>query len=292
MTENKSDIADWWSKNPMTYGEEHGQSSYRKGDEVETVAFGSKEFFERADQQLFKWNQPLHNDTGPFGKIFFYDEFRGRPVLEIGCGMGCMSMLWAQRGAQVTSVDLNSISVDKTRRRFELYQLEGCIQQEDANHLSFPGEKFDYVYSWGVLHHSPNIQKSISELFRVLKTGGKFGVMLYHRHSLLHLYHTIYLEGLLHGETRFLDPLALASRYADGGRQEGNPHTWPVTKKEVRQLISPYSQSMSIRVLGTDLDGSFKYMLPGISQFIPKVVKKSWARRWGWSLWIFGRKNN
>ena len=43
--------------------------------------------------------------------------------------------------------------------------------------LPFADASFDYVYSWGVLHHSPDLARSITELMRVLRPGGGFGVM-------------------------------------------------------------------------------------------------------------------
>jgi hypothetical protein len=95
----------------------------------------------------------------------------------------------------------------------------------------------------------------------------------------------------LHDESRFLDPLQLASRYGDGARAEGNPHTWPVTKPELRALLAPYSRDVSIRVLGTDLDTVFHALLPGLGLFLPAWAKKPWARRFGWSLWGSGHKD-
>ena len=75
-------------------------------------------------------------------------------------------MNWAETGAAVTAVDLNPTSISKTRRRFELFGLEGDVREEDARHLSFPDACFDYVYSWGVLHHSSDIASSIAEMMR------------------------------------------------------------------------------------------------------------------------------
>jgi ubiquinone/menaquinone biosynthesis C-methylase UbiE len=78
-----------------------------------------------------------------------------------------------------------------------------------------------------VLHHSPDIARSLAELMRVLRPGGGFGLMVYHRRSLLHWYMTEYVEGVLHMERRFLDAVALASRNGDAAREEGNPHRTP-----------------------------------------------------------------
>ena len=60
----------------------------------------------------------------------------------------------------------------------------------DARQLALPDNSFDYVYSWGVLHHSPDIAQSLKEMTRVLKPGGGFGIMVYNRRSLLHWYKT------------------------------------------------------------------------------------------------------
>lgn len=281
----KQRIADWWSAHPMTYAKTHGRLEFKEGH----ADFGSREFFEQADRRLLQWNAPLH-DHRPFGRLFPYDAYAGKPVLEIGCGMGAMAAFWAQSGARVTAVDLAPKSVEQTRRRFDLFGLAGDIRQADARELPFEDASFDYVYSWGVLHHSPALERSVAELMRVLKPGGGFGVMLYHRRSFLYGYTIRFVEGFLHGESRFLDARGLASRYTDGAREEGNPHTWPITKSESRALFGPYCRDLGLRMLGTDLDGIFPYVVPGLGYILPAWVKKPWARRFGWSLWSHGHK--
>jgi SAM-dependent methyltransferase len=287
----KEDIRKWWADNPMTYGREHGTTVYKKGKAQEEAVLGTKEFFQRADSELFSWNKPLHDKGVPFAKIFDFSKYRGKSVLEVGCGLGGMSMLWAQSGCRVTATDLNPVAVAQTQKRFELFGLPAAVRQEDANRLSFAAEHFDYAYSWGVLHHSPDLVKSIAELMRVLKKGAGFGLMLYNRGSIAHSYVTEYIEGFLHYEHRFLNPLELASRYGDGARKEGNPHTWPVTKKEALAMLKPFSNDVRIRVLGTELDSIFKLMLPGVGLILPAIFKKTWARHFGWSLWIYGTKD-
>ena len=286
MTDNKKDIQNWWAENPMTYGETHGQAAFKDG----SYEMGTREFFDRIDQEFYSWNQPLH-DKNPFDKLFPYEKFHGKNVLEIGCGLGSMLMNWARNGALCTGVDLNPTSIAQTKKRFELHDLKADIRLEDANHLPFEDNSFDYVWSWGVLHHSPNLELSIKELFRVLKPGGEFGIMLYNRKSFYQWYMTDYVEGFLHRESKFLTPLELNSRYGDGHKEEGNPHTWPVTKKEGLEFLKLFSEDANVRVLGTDLDCVLKLMIPGISDLIPKPFIKALARRWGWSLWFHGTKN-
>jgi SAM-dependent methyltransferase len=284
----KSRIAAYWASNPQSYADQHGGTTFREGDRSVTVERGTREYFEHADRTLLAWNAPLHTSAHPFGRIFAYARYAGREVLEVGCGQGGMAQLWAERGANLTAVDLNDDAIRQTRRRFELFGLTGRIQQDDANQLSFADHSFDYAYSWGVLHHSPGLARSVGELMRVLRPGGEFGVMLYNRGSLLYGFQILYCEGIVHAERRFLSPLALASRYTDAAREEGNPHTWPVTQREARALFAPYAASLNVRVLGTDLDALLDFVVPGLAKRLPRVVIKAWARRWGWSLWIWG----
>jgi SAM-dependent methyltransferase len=284
-------IAAYWLSNPQSYAEEHGGTTFRTADgKLVTAERRSAEYFRETDRTLFEWNHPCHDETGPFGRIFPYERYRGGRVLEVGCGQGGMAALWAERGARVTAVDLNPDAIAATRERFSQRQLPGDIWQADARQLPFPDGTFDYAYSWGVLHHSPDLARSVGELMRVLRAGGEFGVMLYHRHSLLYWYQILYLEGLLHAERRFLSPLQLASRYTDGDRQEGNPHTWPITRSEARAIFGPHASRLRVRVLGVDIQPILELAMPGVVKWIPTAVWKTWARRWGWSLWITGER--
>lgn len=274
----------------MTYGEEHGKTEYA---EHGAVPMGSKEFFAEVDRVFYQWNIPLHTEEGRFSKIFPYRKFQGKEVLEIGCGMGTMAMNWALHGARITAVDLNPTAIEQTRRRFELYGLDGSIQQADGNRLPFSDCTFDYAYSWGVLHHSPDLALSLREMMRVLKPGAKFGVMLYYRPSVLYWLDIRLQEGFVHGESLFLNPLQLASRYTDGAREEGNPHTWPVSRSEISGMLKDYAHGLNFRLLGTDLDYELAQLvpLPGLNSWLPLCWKKALARRFGWSLWFTGERS-
>jgi SAM-dependent methyltransferase len=237
----KDEIQKWWADNPMTYGEVHGETSF----EGKELAMGSKAFFERLDREFYNRSTLLHRET--FDQLFPYEEYpAGSRVLEVGCGLGTMAMNWAKRGVKVTAVDLNPVSILQTKKRFETYGLEGEIRLEDANELSFEDRTFDYAYSWGVLHHSPNLEHSVAEMMRVTRPGGGFGIMLYNRNSLLYRYTTRFIEGFLHFESEFLSPLELASRYADASREEGNPYTWPVTGRNRKPSSGPIARICAV----------------------------------------------
>ena len=288
------DVAEWWGRNPMTYGEGlHGGTNYRtKGGETEVVERGSARFFELADRRFYEWNADLHTSQAPFGRLFDYDRFRDKSVLEVGCGMGYMASNWARQGARMTAVDLSSTGVEQTRRRFELSGLPGRILRMDGSQLALSDNTFDYAYSWGVLHHFPATQQAIDEIWRVLKPGAPIGVMLYYRRSFRHLYKTAYLEGFLHCERQFLSPLQLASRYGDGAREEGNPHTWPVTQRESHEVLFRRFEDIQTTILpGENALRVIDSWLPKFgTRMLPGFLAAPFIRRFGWSLWITARK--
>lgn len=107
----------------------------------------------------------------------------GKRVLEIGVGLGADFLRWARAGAQLTGVDLTERAVARTRSRLEEEGMSADLRVADAEHLPFADESFDIVYSWGVLHHTPNPPAALAEAQRVLAPGGELKVMLYHRHS-------------------------------------------------------------------------------------------------------------
>lgn len=290
--DKKEAIRAWWAASPMTYGDQHGDTDYRRADGgMERVTIGTRRFYELADETFYRWNAPLHVGGRPFAKIFDYDRYRGAPILEVGCGMGCMAMNWAQNGAIVTAVDLNPVATAQTTRRFAEFGLPGDIRESDGEVLPFADKSFDFAYSWGVLHHSPGTRRSIAELYRVLRPGGRVGVMLYHRHSMLYQFLVRFQEGWINLERSFLSEVELASRYGDGDRAEGNPHTWPVTKAEVYGELFPQYEDVAVKVLGTDVPNVMAGWVPGgLALRMPESWVRALARRWGWSLWITARK--
>ena len=109
--------------------------------------------------------------------IFPFADFshsNGKSVLEIGVGLGADHQQFAQSGAVLTGLDLTQRAVGHTRRRLEAFGLHSSLSIGDAENLPFPDESFDVVYSWGVLHHSPDTQKAVDEAYRVLRYGGVF----------------------------------------------------------------------------------------------------------------------
>ena len=111
-------------------------------------------------------------------------EGTNRDVLEIGVGMGSDHVEWARTKPQsLAGIDLTPRAVEHTRQRLATYGLTSDIQVGDAEKLPFEDNSFDIVYSWGVLHHSPDTQQAIHEVYRVLRPGGIARIMIYHKYS-------------------------------------------------------------------------------------------------------------
>ena len=109
-----------------------------------------------------------------------FKKFNSLKTLEIGVGLGSDHMMLAKNGARLSGVDITERAIAHTKRRFELLNLNSELQIGDAENLPFKGECFDSIYSWGVIHHSPNTQKSINEIYRVLKKDGFAKIMIYY----------------------------------------------------------------------------------------------------------------
>lgn len=123
--------------------------------------------------------EPFIADFAQFGAS------RGLRVLEIGVGLGADHQRFAEAGARLTGIDLTPRAVEHTRRRLSLSGLSSALSVGDAEALDFPDAGFDIVYSWGVLHHSPDTPRAIDEVWRVLKPGGIARVMIYHTWSMI-----------------------------------------------------------------------------------------------------------
>jgi ubiquinone/menaquinone biosynthesis C-methylase UbiE len=117
-----------------------------------------------------------------------FAEGAGKDVLEIGVGMGADHLMWARsRPNSLSGVDLTERAVEFTQQRIATEGLSSDIRVADAEALPFADNTFDLVYSWGVMHHSPDTQACFAEACRVLRIGGEARIMIYHTWSLVGL---------------------------------------------------------------------------------------------------------
>lgn len=120
-------------------------------------------------------------------EIFSFAQFSrayGLQALEIGVGAGTDFLQWVRSGARAYGCDLTWEAIANTHQRLDVYGLKcGGLVQGDAENLPYADNTFDLVYSWGVLHHTPDTWRAMGEVIRVARSGGACKVMLYNRHS-------------------------------------------------------------------------------------------------------------
>ena len=206
-----------------------------------------------------------------------FNQWAGKRVLELGCGAGSDLLRFAKAGARITGVDLSPRSASLAKTRLRVYNCQGNVLIADAEQLPFKTDSFDLVYSWGVLHHTPDTQKAIKEACRVTKPGGEICIMLYHRHSLVAL--QLYLR---YGLFAFEPLRSLKDILA-------NHHESPGTKAyivtEAQQMFSAFRQlKIDIRLTPYDL----RYRR---DRYFPSWFGKFIPQRLGWFMVIRGQKS-
>jgi ubiquinone/menaquinone biosynthesis C-methylase UbiE len=160
-----------------------------------------------------------------------FAKSRGLRVLEIGVGMGADYLEWLKAGAKATGVDLTAAGVEMTSARCRMAGHTPDLLQSDAENLPFPSNSFDLVYSYGVMHHSPDTARCIREAFRVLKPGGSLRIMLYQNPSLTGL-----MLWLHYGVFRGASQRECVYHHLE------SPGTKCFTKAEVRSLLKDFNE--------------------------------------------------
>lgn len=142
----------------------------------------SRPWFEEIDSRFFgEIRKVAPWCRMPFDDLIPFEDLKTKSVLEIGVGMGSHAQLLASHVGSYVGIDLTTYAVKATSMRLKAFNLPGQVVQMDAERMSFPDASFDFVWSWGVIHHSSNTQAILHEMRRVLRPGGRAVVMVYHR---------------------------------------------------------------------------------------------------------------
>ena len=166
MEDLKSSVRDYWQASPC------GRDLYLQGTPSE--------------RENFLRQEEVRYTLEPYIKTFAdFASYNQKQVLEIGVGLGADHLQFARAGAVLHGIDLTTQAIEYTGKRLEIFGLASVLAAGDAEHLAFPDNTFDLVYSWGVLHHSPDTPQAIREAYRVLKPGGHAKIMIYHTYSLV-----------------------------------------------------------------------------------------------------------
>jgi len=152
------------------------------GTDVTTCQKYTKEYFERIEDYRYSTEPEIHS----FAQ---FSRYNGKRILEVGIGAGTDFLQWVRAGALADGIDLTKEAVDHTKKRLCVYNFGTNlnmwdVQKGNAENLPYSSNIFDLVYSWGVIHHTPNMEIALWELIRVLQAEGELKLMLYNRHSL------------------------------------------------------------------------------------------------------------
>jgi ubiquinone/menaquinone biosynthesis C-methylase UbiE len=245
----KREVREFWEEGPC--GADHASAEE-----------GTPEFFAQVAAERDAL-EPFIADYADFAST------KGQRVLEIGVGVGSDFIRFARAGADASGVDLTDHAIALVRRRLELEGLTADLQRADAERLPFADDTFDVVYSWGVLHHTPDSDRAIAEAQRVLKPGGRLCVMLYARHSWV-AYGFWVRHALLAGKPR----RSLAEVIAGHMESVG---TRAYTRSELRRRFGRL-QELKIEHVGTPYDRAFAGPLARLT-----------GSRLGWFLVVRGR---
>ncbi len=261
----------------------------------------SREYFLDIERQRYALQPHIH-------EVLSKIDWRGKRVLEIGSGLGTDARSIIGKGGDYTGINVDQASTEATAQALRAFSLPGRVLQRDATRLDFLDGAFDVVYSFGVLHHIPEVEKAVAEIRRVLKPGGDLLLMLYNRRSINYAVEIMLLRKLglrmlsLPGAIALLArmgfPRHKLERHRELAAQLGtlkddewlsrntdgpdNPHS------KVYDAAQAAAQLSDFRILEQEVHffDHRHWGLPG--RLLPERVRRALGRRWGWHRIVHG----
>jgi SAM-dependent methyltransferase len=245
-------------------------------------SIGTREYFDEVERRKYLVEPHIP-------KFANFPCWRGRDVLEIGCGIGTDSVNFVRNGADLTIVELSSESLSITKRRLELEGLQATLlngNAEELDHLLPANRKFDLIYSFGVIHHTPHPERIIKAINERLKPDGELRLMVYARHSWKVLW--IYAR---HAWREPWNWRRLIARYSEA--EIGSPVSYTYSCREARSLLDGFE------IVNMTKDHIFPYRVRDYTQYryvktwYFRFMPSSWfrwlERRLGWHLLIVAK---
>lgn len=225
MEKLKLDVKEFWNEGSC------GEELYFKG---------SNEMEAYNNQAAIRYS--LEPYIIPFAN---FEDAKNKKVLEIGVGLGADHQKFAEAHAHLYGIDLTERAIQNTARRLSLFGLNSQLQVGDAERLDFCDNFFDIIYSWGVIHHSPDTPAAVKEIYRTLKPGGEARIMIYHKKSFVG--YMLWIRYALFRLQPFTSLKEIYSKYLE------SPGTKAYSVKEAEELFNGYT-SVSIETVLTHGD--------------------------------------
>jgi 2-polyprenyl-3-methyl-5-hydroxy-6-metoxy-1,4-benzoquinol methylase len=253
----KDRIESYWNRQPCNVGHS-------------TEPVGTEAYFDAVTAKRYRAEPHILDFAG-------FHLWRGRRVLEIGCGIGTDAEQFARHGAEYTGIDISEESLHLSRERFQVYGLQGdfrCGSVTDIDFLKSLGE-FDLVYSYGVLHHFPGMDNHLSNISSVMHSGSELRFMVYAKNSWKY---AMIQKGLDQFEA-----------------QADCPYAEAFTRQEIVDLLEPLYHVERIRQ-----EHCFMYNVPAYKQgrfelepwfaAMPEVMRSAVREYLGWHLLVKAKK--
>ncbi len=224
---------------------------------------GSQEYYEEVERKKYKVEEhiPLFAE---------FEKWRNKEVLEIGCGIGTDSINFVRNGAKLTIIELSEKSLNITKERFNSFGLNATFILGNAEKLtSYEGitnKKFDLIYSFGVIHHTPFPDLVINECAKLLKQDGELRIMLYAKYS----------------TKNFMINLGLAQPEA----QKGCPIAYTYSYNDIEKLLKKFDiiKAYKWHIFPYELEEYKKhnYVYMWRYKFMPKFMFNILQSTFGW----------
>ena len=227
-------------------------------------AVGTREYFDEVEARKYLVEPHIPH----FAE---FERWRGKKVLEIGCGIGTDTTNFARHGATVTAVDLSPESLELTRKRISVYGFQDRVRfyAGSAEELTkfVPVEPYDLIYSFGVVHHTPHPERVLEQMRSYTRPGTVIKLMVYNRHSW-----KVFWILMGYGKGRFWRLKELIAKHSEA--QTGCPVTYTYTREEGRRLI----ESSGFHQTEAFVNHIFPYRIP---EYVNYQYVKAWP--WNWT---------
>ncbi|MFT6765625.1 MAG: 2-polyprenyl-3-methyl-5-hydroxy-6-metoxy-1,4-benzoquinol methylase [Alteromonas naphthalenivorans] len=246
---------------------------------------GTKAFFEKVLKERFG----KEHDFLP--EFVQYQDWKGKRVLEIGCGAGYDAYMFCKYGADYTGIDIVSENIDRTKKHLKLYNLKATVLEIDAEKLAFD-KKFDLIYSFGVLHHIPNIDVVLQKIKVNLADDGVFKLAVYNKNSIFYWLHLWWWDHVMcMGFLKESFDTRLAQ--IEFTKSDSNPYVKVYTKKSITSLLEQNGftvKNVLVKKLTHEDLPSVRFIWKFYT-YIPQSFLNVLAKYWGWYLCVEAKKS-